>query len=127
MASINPDELGGEIAQILQTFNHKVVTAADQAAIEAAKNTVKELKITSPERTGQYARGWTYKKEKNGTTIVYNRSSPGLTHLLEHGHPISSGGRIVGHARAKPHIAAAEEHAATAFEHFLKTNIEKGN
>lgn len=123
---IKPEQLQGEIDQILQTFNHKVTTAADLAAVEAAKNAVKELKTTSPERSGAYARGWSYKKQKNGTTVVYNRTLPGLTHLLEYGHPIVKSGRVVGHARAKSHILAAEEHSATAFENFLKENIEKG-
>ena len=67
---IRPEQLQGEIDQILQTFNHKVTTAADLAAVEAAKNAVKELKTTSPERSGAYARGWSYKKQKNGTTVI---------------------------------------------------------
>lgn len=127
MATITPDELTGEILEIMQTFNHNVTTAADQAAVDAAKNAVKELKITSPERTGKYARGWTYKKDKTGSVTVYNRARPGLTHLLEHGHPIRGRGKTAtGYAKPKPHIAAAEQHAITAFEHYLKTRIEKG-
>lgn len=128
MPTISPDELTGEIFEIMQTFNHTVVTAADQAAVDAAKNAIKELRITSPSRTGKYARGWTYKKDKSGSVTIYNKARPGLTHLLEHGHPIRGRGKTAtGYAKPKPHISAAETHAITAFEHYLKTRIEKGD
>ena len=123
-----PDNFAAELSEVIQTFNHSVVTAADEAAVEAAKNAVRELKITSPEKSGKYARGWTYKKEKKGSVIVYNRARPWLTHLLEYGHPIGGTGTTArGHAQAKPHIEAAERHAATAFEHFLQQKINKGD
>lgn len=130
MATITPDELTGEILEIMQTFNHNVTTAADQAAVDAAKNAIKELRITSPHRTGKYERGWTYQKEKGGKVIVYNRARPWLTQLLEYGHPIH-GTRgdnldVHGYSKPRPHIKAAERHAITAFEHYLKTRIEKG-
>lgn len=130
MAEVRPDELAGAVLEVLQTFNHNVVTAADEAAVEAAKNAVKELRITSPRRTGKYERGWTYRKEKSGKVIVYNRARPWLTHLLENGHPIhgtrGDNSDVSGYSKPRPHIAPAEQHAITAFEHFLKEKIEKG-
>ena len=128
MSSINAENLSAEIGEILQTFNHKVVTVTDEAAVEAAKKAVKELKATSPRRSGKYAKGWTYKKEKSGSCIVYNRSRPQLTHLLEKGHPVKGRGKTVtGTARAFPLIADAEETAEKAFTTYLTQNIEKGN
>lgn len=128
MSSINAENLSAEIGEILQTFNHKVVTVTDEAAVEAAKKAVKELKATSPRRSGKYAKGWTYKKEKSGSCIVYNRSRPQLTHLLEKGHPVKGRGKTVtGTARAFPHIADAEETAEKAFTTYLTQKIEKGN
>ena len=128
MGSINADHLSAEIGAIMQTFNHTVVTITDEAAIQAAKKTVKELKATSPRRSGKYAKGWTYKKEKSGSCIVYNRSRPQLTHLLEKGHPVKGRGKTVtGQARAFPHIADAEETAEKTFTTYLKDKIEKGS
>ena len=125
--AITPDQLPGEIAEILQTFNHNVVTVADEAAVEAAKKAVKELNSISPKRSGTYAKGWTYKKDKTGSVTVYNRVRPGLTHLLEHGHPLRRGGRVVGNVSARPHIAEVEQTSAEDFENLLKEKIQKGN
>lgn len=126
--SINPENLSAEIGAIMQTFNHTVVTATDEAAVQAAKKAVKELKATSPRRSGKYAKGWTYKKQKSGSCVVYNKARPQLTHLLEKGHPVKGRGKTVtGTARAFPHIADAEETAEKTFETYLKNKIEKGN
>lgn len=126
--SIKPDDMSRAIGDILQTFNHTVLTATDEAAIDAAKKTVKELKATSPRRSGKYAKGWTYKKEKSGACIVYNKARPQLTHLLEKGHPVKGRGKTVtGQARAFPHIADAEETAEKTFIAELKNKIQKGN
>ena len=47
------------------------------------------LKISSPRKTGKYARGWKSKTTSDGSTgltkSIHNRT-PGLTHLLENGH-----------------------------------------
>lgn len=128
MNSINPDDMGRAIGDILQTFNHSVVTITDEAAIDAAKKAVKELKAKSPKRSGKYARGWTYKKEKSGSCIVYNKARPQLTHLLEHGHPVKGRGKVAsGSARAFPHIADAEQTAEKTFITYLTQKIQKGN
>lgn len=126
--SIRPDDMSRAIGDILQTFNHTVLTATDEAAIDAAKKTVKDLKAHSPKRSGKYAKGWTYKKEKNGSCIVYNKARPQLTHLLEHGHPVKGRGKVAtGTARAFPHIADAEQTAEKTFITELTNKIQKGN
>lgn len=122
--TIKPEQLENELGAILQTFNHTVITATDEACVQTAKDTVKQLKQTSPGR-GNYAKSWTYKKEKSGAAIVYSKK-PGLPHLLEYGHRIVRRGKVYGRVKAYPHIAAAEAQAAADFEKHLKENIEKG-
>ena len=84
---------------------------------KAAAQGVKELKETSPVRTGQYASGWTSKMEEgeDGTAsvIVYNSKKPWLTHLLENGHLIKKTG---GRTKAFPHIYPAQENMQTLIE-----------
>ena len=75
------------------------------------KNWFKILKADSPEKTGDYAKGWRMKKTSKGY-IVHNKTDYQLTHLLEHGHARKGGGRDV---KAKVHIRPAEENAIKAF------------
>ena len=83
----------------------------EEAKIEVAKETVKELKSTSPKKTGGYAKGWARKKV--GTAqVVHNSTNYQLTHLLENGHANRDGGRTPG----RPHIAPAEQKAIDEFE-----------
>lgn len=72
------------------------------------------LKDNSPKKTGGYRRGWAMRSKdvRPGLTqaVVYNRSKPGLTHLLEKGHMIWLFGVPTGRrSRAIPHIAPAYE------------------
>ena len=53
--------------------------------MDVAKNLKNTLKANSPEKLGDYKKGWRIKKVKKAL-IVHNATSYQLTHLLEHGH-----------------------------------------
>lgn len=85
-----------------------------------ANEAVKKLNATSPynpkskgHKGRHYNKDW-YVDSKNkkhyNHYIIANRQYQ-LTHLLEKGHNIVSGGRVVGHSKAEPHIKAVEEWA----------------
>lgn len=103
-----------QIAEILKQYENECNETVRKVTQEVAKETVTTLKQTSPKRKGRgkhYANGWDVKEE---TTLgggisfmVYNKTKPQLTHLLEHGHAKVGGGRV----QAIPHIAPAEEKA----------------
>lgn len=64
------------------------------------------------ESTGKYASGWTTTFQKNrmtATVTIHNKKSAGLAHLLEHGHVVRNGGRVVGQYKGKEHIRPVEE------------------
>ncbi len=117
-------DIGSQIAQALREYTNDVVEEIDRQAIKIANKAVKELKQTSPRRTHggrHYADGWGRTKV-DGTQVVYNKTKPGLTHLLEHGHALKSGGRT----RAFPHIKPAEETAIKEYEKAVERAVETG-
>ncbi len=117
-------DIASLITQALREYTADVVEEIDRQAIKIANKTVKELKQTSPRRIHggrHYADGWARTKTEDGQ-VIYNKTKPGLTHLLEHGHAFRSGGR----ARAFPHILPAEEKAIKDFEKAVEKAIEEG-
>lgn len=115
-------ELSEAIQRELNLFQDDVVNRANAAAKRAAQDCAKDLRRTSPKKTGKYAKGWTSKltsKSVLGTEIytVHNRAKPGLTHLLEHGHlKVLFGNRTTERVAGIPHIAPAEQRAIEQFE-----------
>lgn len=111
-------DITAELTKTLQTYTGKVMDKVDAAAEACGKGLVKDLKATSPQKTGAYAKDWTSKKdEKKGrgqvTVTVYNNKHYQLTHLLEKPHK-KRGGR--GITTPLPHIRPAEEKWTEEFE-----------
>lgn len=121
MSNISVDQLATEIAKGLAEYTQDVVEGIDEASNKIASKAVKKLKADSPKDSGEYAKGWGRKTEKKfgetNTIIIYNKTKPGLTHLLEHGHAKRGGGRVEG----KPHIRPVEEMVIEEFT----TEVEK--
>ena len=103
MANIN--NFANEITRILRDYTEEVEQVMEEARDKIAKDTVKTLKATSPEKTGDYKKGWRVKTE--GTKKIIHNKEYQLTHLLEHGHAKVGGGRVA----ARVHIRPAEEKA----------------
>lgn len=64
--------------------------------------------------SGSYRKGWSIKtkREKYGVNVLlYNKTDPRLTHLLEKGHVVINKYGRVGRAPAHPHIKIAKEKA----------------
>lgn len=108
-----------QINSIIEKYVDECDDKINDISEEVGKDTVLDLKRTSPKRPGRgrhYANQWAYKKEKlptGGTyVIVYNKKPTyRLTHLLEHGHAKVNGGRVA----AIPHIAPAEQRAISEY------------
>lgn len=129
MAKVTIDNLDDAIAGILEDFEDSVasnmqdiVSQVGKAGTDALKNKAKSLfGNQSP-----YAKGWTMTVETarmETKAIVHNKRAPGLAHLLEFGHAIVSGGRVVGEARAIPHIKPVEEKIIKSFEEEIRSRL----
>lgn len=125
--------LVAELNLALEEYVHDVQIATDEAAKEAAEVTARTLKANSPKRQkgrgkGKYARGWKVKKKYDAhlvSYVVYNGSSPGLTHVLEHGHVARNQYGSYGRVRAIPHIGPAAEAGIQRFELAVKARLRR--
>lgn len=113
---INIDELAKSVNEILSEYADDINEGIKVSAQEVGKQTVKQLKATSPKgRSAKYARSWRQKTTQdrlgNTQTVVYNEKRGQLTHLLENGHFNRDG----SFTRGRPHIKPAEDMAVEAF------------
>lgn len=108
--------------QLYKVLNEYMDELGDEAKIafrQTGKDTSQELKQTSKslfhhKAQKHYADGWTYKVSGAKLDLIvriYNRTKPGLTHLLENGHMILIRGRNYGRSNAVKHIEPAEQKA----------------
>ncbi|MCQ2017475.1 HK97 gp10 family phage protein [Clostridium butyricum] len=116
MAKIN---LADEIAKALTEYTTEITEGIEKEKKRIAKGAVSILKKTSPEDTGDYAKGWKV-SDINGKQVVHNKTDYQLTHLLEYGHAKVKGGRV----EARPHIRQAEEKVIEEFTQAVKDVIQ---
>lgn len=108
---ISIDKLASTVTGALKEYAGAVADDLKAAAKTTADGCAKELRSTSPKRSGKYRKGWKVKKAFENSVsaryTVHNATHYQLTHLLEKGHAKRGGGRV----EAIPHIAPAEEQA----------------
>ena len=94
---ISADAMASTIAGILDEYTQDVSEAIEKTSKDVAKQVVRELKQGGRYKGGdKFNAGCTSKTEKRRLetiTHVYNKSFPGLAHLLEFGHARRGGGR----------------------------------
>lgn len=135
--NIEPYELEDAVRHILDDASKELKNKIKVVGEEVAKECVKQLKETSPKRTGNaekgtknkyrpgaYARSWMYSKQFNEITgsneyTVYNDWHYRLTHLLENGHVNRDGSR----SRKFVHIAPANNKACKDYERKVEEAI----
>lgn len=127
MANIKIDQLAAEIAKELSKYSQEVVEKVNISSEKVGKAAVKQLRQTSPKKTGKYAKSWTMSTEKEigqpHKRIIHAKAPHyRLTHLLEHGHAKVGGGRVEG----RPHIRPAEEEVIREFAREVEEAIERG-
>ncbi|WP_438844741.1 MULTISPECIES: HK97 gp10 family phage protein [unclassified Enterococcus] len=124
--TIHISELSKEIAKTVKNYTKEVEIATGEATEVVAKETLQELKQTSPKRSGKYAKNWRKKKQSVTQQIIYqNDPTYRLTHLLENGHALKRGGRSIGNVSAIPHIEKAEEKAIISLEKELIRRLNR--
>lgn len=114
-------DIGNEIAELLQEYTDDVMDRIAKESDEIAKSGAAELRQTSPKDTGGYAAGWT-KRRVGDKDIIYNKTKPGLAHLLEKPHQLVGGGL----STPKVHIEPVEERVIEEFWEAVQKAVKEG-
>ena len=114
-----------DISDILEEYSIEIQEGITQAAEDVANAGAKELKATSPKRTGKYSKGWRVNKRSGRGfvhTTIYNATNWQLTHLLEKPHLLRNG------KKSKPivHIEPVEEKCIKDFQKEVEHIIKNG-
>ena len=123
--SIRIDDFLEAVQGELTEYTNEVTGYVKESVKDVAKETVKEVKRRSPVRSGAYKKSWGQTQIYEGPggirITIHNKKHYRLTHLLENGHALKSGGRT----RAFPHIKPAEDFAARELEKAVVIKIRK--
>lgn len=123
--NISIDRLASAIMDTLLDYADAATEDVKQAVKETADSVRDEIRQNAPRNTGDYAKSWAVKKQKESSSalslVVHSRNRYQLTHLLEFGHAKRGGGRV----SAQPHIAKAEEHGIERLEENIRKALEK--
>lgn len=132
---VSIDDMSKVLAEALQDYCQDVTDGLKADINTVAKETVTELKATSPQdkrkttRRGRYAKGWkettVYEGDLDIRVEVHNKTDYQLAHLLEFGHEVVVGGKVVGHYDGIPHIRPAEEKAEEKLMKKVKVRVRK--
>lgn len=119
------DGLSDALEQILAQYGADVEESNAEIVQKTAQRAARALREESKKTfggSGRYAKGWTSETRKGrlrAEATVYNKTAPGLAHLLEHGHANRNGGRTPG----RSHIAPVEEAIITAFQKEVEDSL----
>ena len=124
------ERLSADIDQILKEYQMGVYDGIDEAIKKLAnkgRNAIKRnARSVISKKRRKYSNGWAYQFDKSsnmwaGSAVIYQKTVPGLVHLLEHGHAKVNGGRT----RALVHVKPVEDELANAVLGVLKAEIKK--
>ena len=123
--SVSVEQMADEIAKMLTEYETAIVKNVDTSGKAVADKGAKQLRQTSPKRTGKYAKSWGVTREEgafgeNAKYIIHNKKHYRVAHLLEHGHVMANGKRT----KALPHIKPVEEKVIREYEKKVREAIE---
>lgn len=118
------NEVSIQLHEIMQDVGKGAEEALRKAISETSKEAVQKLKNSSPKRPGggEYAAGWSVKKDGKTDAIVHNKVYR-LTHLLENGHVSRNQYGTYGRVPAYPHIKPVEEWASEELPRRVMENL----
>ena len=119
------EKLDKAIMKILTDYADEISENADEVTIKMGRKGAAALRQESAADfggTGRYAKGWTVQVDRHRLytdVIIYNRT-PGLPHLLEHGHLMRNGRRWTP---PQQHIEPIEQKLVAEYEKEVLSQI----
>ena len=114
-----------DLVSVMQKYTDETKQQIEEGMRQIGRDTVQRLRTTSPQKTGQYAKGWKaeVKVTDGGVQLTVRETSrlACLTHLLENGHKIYK--HKDRRTRAYPHIKPAEDWAAEQAEKLIEKAV----
>ena len=128
MSKTTVDGLAKAIQKTLAEYEGVTIDSMKAAVDKASKEAVRELKSSSPNRTGAYAKSWAAKKARLTNKwayqkTVYNKEHYRLTHLLEKGHRVVGAKNGRTWVDARPHIEKVEQKAVETLVNEMKETL----
>lgn len=128
MSKATADGLAKAIQKTLAEYEGVTIDSMKAAVDKASKEAVRELKSSSPNRTGAYAKSWAAKKARLPNKwayqkTVYNKEHYRLTHLLEKGHKVVGAKNGRTWVDARPHIEKVEQKAVETLVNEMKETL----
>ena len=128
MSKTTVDGLEKAIQKTLAEYEGVTIDSMKAAVDKASKEAVRELKSSSPNRTGAYAKSWAAKKARLTNKwayqkTVYNKEHYRLTHLLEKGHKVVGAKNGRTWVDARPHIEKVEQKAVETLVNEMKETL----
>ena len=128
MSKTTVDGLSKAIQKTLAEYEGVTIDSMKAAVDKASKEAVRELKSSSPNRTGAYAKSWAAKKARLTNKwayqkTVYNKEHYRLTHLLEKGHRVVGAKNGRTWVDARPHIEKVEQKAVETLVNEMKETL----
>jgi len=125
MANIRIDQLADEIVSAVREYTEDVSNGIEKKVDETTNKVLKEVRVLSPKRTGEYAHAFVKTKEGGygqHRRIIWNKKHYSRVHLLEFGHAKVNGGRV----QAFPHLRPAFDKHAAHLDDEIKNIIRNG-
>lgn len=126
---VSPEEMVTEITNAVKDYTEDVAKGIEKEVSNTAKLVLAETKALAPVDSGDYQKGFAIKKEKKQGEIVatiYNKTQPGLVHILELGHVIKNQYDTYDHTDARPHLVPAYDRFIGTMVNNIEGIIKKG-
>lgn len=117
------DNFANVLLKEMEKYSQACAEEVKDIIKEESKKARKELKQTSPKRTGDYAKKWGRKVTWENSTsvkVVISNENYRLVHLLEKGHQLRRGGRSIGEVEPIEHVAPAQKKLNSVVEKRIK-------
>lgn len=130
MSNVSINNLSQALVDVLNDYREEVTEDLKSDIMDAANFCKSEIQRRSPQNSGEYKHGWRIKKQFENSSVlrvvIYNAKKPSLTHLLEKGHLLISrtSGKVLGTAKAEPHIEPAEQAAEKKLMNAIEIDVK---